>query len=441
MGSRTPVMWVLCLLGLSAALLLWHRYGMNRTFGLADLRTHPVSPSDDRIFAGESVATVTRTPDGLLLECRLVATYAWPYCELRLQLTPDNTGIDLSRFDTVSLDIRTQGPGAIPVRVYLRNFNPAYARAGDVDSLKFNEIQYVPNRQPHPLTLPLKNFQVAAWWITQHDIDPVQAAPDLSHVTLLQVATGDNVAPGDYRIDVRRIAFHGKWFSSAQVLSAVLALWLASALAYLSGTFVQGRRTIRQMQSQKLQLEGINAALKLERQQMQALATHDELTGLANRVGLRDHLYATLPRVKRGEQALSVIFMDIDRFKQINDTRGHGVGDEILRAFGAFVADRIRDYDFLCRWGGEEFLLLCGNTTLAGTCKLAEKLRDLVDAHAWPHGVRMSASFGVAQMDPAEDVGAFFDRADAAMYAAKHAGRNRVMCKAATGEPTAATVP
>lgn len=137
-------------------------------------------------------------------------------------------------------------------------------------------------------------------------------------------------------------------------------------------------------------------------------------------------MYRVVPPVQRGEAVLSIVFIDLDHFKAINDEYGHLCGDEVLRQFAVLLRDSVRSGDFCCRWGGEEFILLCVGAPLATACKVAEKLRVRVAGRRWVDGVRMTCSFGVAQMQPAESTTAFIHRADAALYLAKNAGRNQV---------------
>jgi len=123
---------------------------------------------------------------------------------------------------------------------------------------------------------------------------------------------------------------------------------------------------------------------------------------------------------------MSIIFTDIDHFKRINDTHGHAVGDIVLKNFAQMITSTVRSADRVARWGGEEFLIVCMNTTAQQAMTLAEKLREHMGVQAWPAGLTVTASFGVAEHLPAEDIGEVIERADAGLYAAKRAGRNRV---------------
>jgi len=150
------------------------------------------------------------------------------------------------------------------------------------------------------------------------------------------------------------------------------------------------------------------------------------LTSLYNRAGLRHRLALLRAQVDAQHRHLSVIFMDVDHFKRINDVHGHEVGDECLRSLARLVNANIREQDVLCRWGGEEFVLACDGAKLDVAAGRAERLRVMIEQAEWPQGVAMSCSFGVAEMVPGENLRDLLKRADDALYAAKRAGRNRV---------------
>ncbi len=161
-------------------------------------------------------------------------------------------------------------------------------------------------------------------------------------------------------------------------------------------------------------------------QLMQSLATTDPLTGLPNRRALDECLQAALAAAQRHSEAVSVALIDVDHFKRINDRHGHAGGDRVLVQLGHRLAADLRAGDRLGRWGGEEFLLVSGHTPLPAALELAERLRASVAGFAFGHGEPVTISIGVAQVRQGDDAGSLLQRADAALYRAKDAGRNRV---------------
>jgi diguanylate cyclase (GGDEF)-like protein len=165
----------------------------------------------------------------------------------------------------------------------------------------------------------------------------------------------------------------------------------------------------------------------------------DGLTGLANRRHAEDALAAEVARTSRFGGSLALVMTDLDNFKAVNDEHGHPVGDTVLRRFARLLDASVRDVDVAARWGGEEFLLILPGTDVAGAVRLAERIRERLEETTLltPEGVPIAAtaSFGVAAA--AEETGTaerLVAAADAALYAAKRAGKNRVE---RAGEPVA----
>ena len=165
---------------------------------------------------------------------------------------------------------------------------------------------------------------------------------------------------------------------------------------------------------------------------LEALATTDPLTLLLNRRALVDRLATELDRARRYGTVLSLLMIDLDHFKQVNDTYGHLVGDEVLREAASLLQHAVRTVDIVARYGGEEFVVILPETGAEGAIAFAERTREKVAFHmfggAHREGLRLTASIGVATfpstlVESAEDL---FARADEALYRAKSSGRNRV---------------
>jgi len=164
---------------------------------------------------------------------------------------------------------------------------------------------------------------------------------------------------------------------------------------------------------------------QLERELVER-ATTDVLTGAFNRLKMEETLEHELNRCDRYNIPLSIAMIDIDHFKQVNDTYGHDVGDEVLKAFTAITRGQLRDVDILARWGGEEFMIVSTETGLDEMCTLAERVRTTIQAKPAVTGVSITASLGVGQYTPGETPKAFLKRVDDALYLAKSSGRNQV---------------
>ncbi|WP_326491136.1 MULTISPECIES: GGDEF domain-containing protein [Thermus] len=146
------------------------------------------------------------------------------------------------------------------------------------------------------------------------------------------------------------------------------------------------------------------------------------LTGLPNRRAFELALAREISRAERYGTPFSLVLVDLDHFKRINDTLGHDYGDELLRRVARLLVDQVRREDVVARWGGEEFALLLPSTRAEDAQRIAERLRQVLQAQ----NLGLTASFGVAEYVLGEEEDSLFRRADQALYRAKDAGRNRV---------------
>lgn len=200
--------------------------------------------------------------------------------------------------------------------------------------------------------------------------------------------------------------------------SVALAQVMAVGGGDLYAVFVVGRHDDVLLDTLSCLLSRVS---ELERQ-----ATTDSLTGTWNRAHYERVVETEIDRSNRYRQPVSLILFDVDHFKRINDSYGHAVGDAVLCDLARLVGDGIRSADILFRWGGEEFTVLAPSTGYRGAVSLAETLRRLVERHDFPAVGALTISLGIAEHAPGEDAAGWFRRADAALYEAKHGGRNRV---------------
>lgn len=164
--------------------------------------------------------------------------------------------------------------------------------------------------------------------------------------------------------------------------------------------------------------------------ELRRLANTDMLTGIANRRSFMESLRREIMRARRYGRPLSLLMLDVDHFKRINDTHGHPCGDEVLKKLAVTVRETLRDSDLFGRIGGEEFAVALPETPLAGALQNAERVRAEVGRAVVSFGgreIRFAVSIGAAALaDGGEDMEGLFSRVDAALYRAKEGGRNRV---------------
>lgn len=165
-----------------------------------------------------------------------------------------------------------------------------------------------------------------------------------------------------------------------------------------------------------------------DKKRIEEISQTDQLTQIYNRLSLDQHYQKELLRASRTPSNLfSLILIDIDYFKDINDSYGHTMGDTILVELAQLIKRHIRSIDIFGRWGGEEFLIICPNTAQKEAFHLAEKLRLIIEKHSFGTHIFQTCSFGVTQYQEQDTKDSMFIRADKALYAAKTTGRNKVM--------------
>ncbi|EIK98162.1 diguanylate cyclase domain-containing protein [Pseudomonas sp. M47T1] len=164
--------------------------------------------------------------------------------------------------------------------------------------------------------------------------------------------------------------------------------------------------------------------LRLER-----LATRDMLTDLPNRRGFDLLASQAISEAERDPQPLAALLLDLDHFKQLNDSHGHLAGDEVLKGFAQVLRDSLRQSDILCRWGGEEFIVLLRNTPGGDALQIAEKIRRHAEEYTFPYAgksLKITTSVGVTGLQANDSLHSLLNRADHALYRAKQSGRNCV---------------
>ncbi len=262
--------------------------------------------------------------------------------------------------------------------------------------------------------------------------EPFMAEFDLEH----EAAVADN--------DTEIFTFTSKeWRAILGRTAVVIPLWAKAAdgdgYDVLGGLIVgdaecdlTGKDAEKASVFSDLFSSGLHNAMLVRR--LNEMSTIDPLTQLFNRRHLVDQLASAMAQARRHGSALSILMLDIDRFKNLNDTHGHVCGDEVLRAVGGILKASCRAGDVPARYGGEEFMLVLPSTDRAAALEAAERVRARVGegvVECDGASLSVTCSIGLAQYDPGESLERFIARADAALYRAKVAGRNRV---AADGE-------
>ena len=423
--SKVYNLLILSLLIITIIAILLQRFSLNTSILLTPENTENVRFIGDKALGGESSVTLTTEDNKWLLTCNIKkSNYGWPFCELAIHFfeegnTDVNQGLNLSTYSQVHVKAKYLNSPESSIRFQLRSFNTKYSQITNSDTWKYVGIEYWPQNQKSTTIIPMKSLQVATWWLNQQKIPIQHSAPEFKNVMVLELATGNNMAQRQHLLEVEYIKFTGKLFTNGQVFFSLILVWVTAAIIVLYQNITHSRSKLTHSKLKAQELTQLNKLLNVETQVLKDKAERDPLTGALNRAGIQ-------PVFTKELKKLSLIFIDIDHFKTINDTHGHAIGDEILKEFSKSLNENCRSTDLLARWGGEEFLLVCPNTVLSDAFALAQNLRSIISQKSWVNNIKMTSSFGVAQRGD-ESASDFIERADKALYDAKARGRNQVV--------------
>ena len=191
----------------------------------------------------------------------------------------------------------------------------------------------------------------------------------------------------------------------------------------------------------RLAAEDANLGLQQALHELEKVASTDRLTGAWNRRRFEESILPEIALAHRLRRPVALIMFDLDHFKRVNDTHGHGVGDMVLVDTTQIIRLHLRASDALIRWGGEEFLVMAPGTREDGALALAEKLRAAVATYAFPGVGQVTMSLGVSEYGVGEGLSEWIERTDQALYLAKHQGRNRVVAADPPTQSQAAAQP
>ncbi|MCK4705201.1 MAG: GGDEF domain-containing protein, partial [Gammaproteobacteria bacterium] len=214
------------------------------------------------------------------------------------------------------------------------------------------------------------------------------------------------------------------YLTTASVDGMIMAFALLIFIVFMSNIGLQ-------LHKDAINTLALNYELVVSNEKLEQLTRTDVLTGLNNRRSLFEKGGIILTSAQRYGNSLSVVMLDIDNFKSINDTYGHATGDEVLKAVASTLSQGVRDSDFAGRVGGEEFAVILQETNLTSAQGLIERLRaavELTNIHIESQDISVTASFGIAQFEADnDDFDKLLSRADVALYQAKEGGRNQVI--------------
>jgi diguanylate cyclase (GGDEF)-like protein len=290
--------------------------------------------------------------------------------------------------------------------------------------LHLHQQSILPKQGRASYSIDVDSLYQPSWWqfAQGEDLHSQQDA----RITYISLLTGDNTQDKNIELSLHSVQFSGKWLQAKDLYLALLGIWLVS-ITYAFFSVTRGvKEQHQQSNKHALELNKINSYLSIERDNYEFMAKTDPLTSCFNRAGLSSIFGDIIIEYAEIGMPASIVLFDIDHFKKINDQYGHDEGDKVLVNLANLVRQQIREGDYLARWGGEEFLVVCTHTRLKGACALAEHLRQSIENTILSEETRITSSFGVAEINSGF-LEQWIKRADEALYQAKESGRNKVI--------------
>lgn len=347
-------------------------------------------------------------------------------CGWSLNLGPNRTtGLDLSAYDGLNITIHYKG-NAPRIRLSLRDFDPSFSDMEKYDTTsKVMSTAIRTSDLNQPVYVQLSEFSVAEWWITEFDIARQYSAPSMKNAIAFAV---DFNVHSNNEIRVEKVEAVGQWIKKETLYFSIISFWMMLIVSEVFWRFYLVHKQTKADAQRINNLASEYKKLEVEKQQFEALSTTDILTGVMNRAGVQQFLQRLFESNFNRNQ-MGVMLFDIDYFKKINDSLGHDAGDVVLSELAKIINEKVRHTDIFGRWGGEEFILICSQTSEERLITLAEKLRELIEQHSFVidgKSIKVTVSIGATKVNANETFETVFKRTDKALYTAKNSGRNQV---------------
>ena len=423
------------MLMVTSAVLLLHHLGPQRTLDLKALYGQDAFIYDDRPAGGASIATYIDRPENGFI-CTLISSDTYKYCGYGFEFaaadadlvsnTRGASSADFSHFNTLHAEIEYEGP-AQNIPFTFRTLLPEEAYQfidQSIDSQTLANYRVAATSLKKSYSIELQRIHMSTQWMSDKKIPGQFAKPDLSKVTKIGIQFPSSYPEGRYKVAIKRFSLSGPWIRTEDLYATIFFFWI-TFIALVSA--LQLKQLRQQTLATRARVQELSQArddiLNISKE-FEQIAHHDQLTGLLNRQGFEEGAREHLESNPHAEY--SIILLDLDHFKSINDTYGHAKGDNILAVVARCIRSQLREADICARWGGEEFLIACPETKDAEAVVVAEKIRTQLAGYrdSEVESLRLTGSFGIAQHEAHDRVATTIDRADQALYEAKNRGRN-----------------
>lgn len=409
-----------CAVIITLAAVLGEQYLPSKTFSLLGNENVYHAVWSDSAYGGNSEAhwRDEKAQDWI---CEMRESGVYPGCGYTLSFGAPDNGMDFTPYNRIKIKMSYTGD-ASRIRVSLRAFNPAYSSLDVQGSEKFMAVTLLTRDLHSPITLRFHEFSVLDWWLTSYNIPREQALPEFDNIVTVGV---DHMSIGHHELTIDSVVLEGEWIKAETLFLIIILFWMVLLLYEGLSRFYQLHKKSRNEQLLLSQLVDNYQKLEVKKAEFEKKSSTDPLTGIRNRGGIEDFV-KQLTEKNHNHGPVGLLLFDVDHFKQINDGRGHDAGDRVLCQLANIITVNIRSADIFGRWGGEEFLLLCTNTSKSNLLGFGDKLREAVARHGFEpeEPLRVTMSVGMTTFQPGESFSDALKRADEALYRAKKAGRN-----------------
>lgn len=403
--------------------MLLHKWGMNSSIIITPERKNGAWAESDLKNAGNSITTLN-VNNAFAFRCDIsdTSSYDYPYCNLLIPISDTGEGVDLSEYESIYLTLEHNATGQDTPRIFLNNYYQEPVQFRTQFKMNLHKLDVKPGLNTYKLEL--SDFVVPYWWVCQSNDS--NALPDFSNVKELMISTGVETLGRQVAINLHQVKINKKWIAEEKLYQLLVVGWITWILVLLSWRYSRLKMFNSNLFLESKKLLRNNEALDKKAKILKKEAITDPLTSLLNRLGIQEIIDECIELYVTSKVPFSVVMIDADYFKGINDAYGHDVGDKVLSQFALCIKNRCRPSDLSARWGGEEFLIVCSNTSGKNACILAERLREDISNTVWTHGEKVTASIGVAEVNM-DSINHTIKNADIALYQAKSQGRNQVV--------------
>lgn len=339
-----------------------------------------------------------------------------PYCGLSINLAKAPADKVYSSYKRMELKIQYQGSNE-RLRISMHNFNPAHPLASYRESRKGLDLTFKTEETQGPIVI--HNY---GWIVSEN--------PDiLNNIIDIGIDLVAPISPGEHLLQLEYIDVYGDLLPAESWYLCVALLWLTTNLLFIARHLILQERRIRNDSKRLSALTNFSDDLQQESQHYKLLSNTDPLTGALNRNGFALEIKQLAPDGNILSGA-TIMLIDLDHFKQINDSYGHDAGDAVLREAAQVIHKSTRATDLFVRWGGEEFILFCSNINVQQGLLIAEKIRATIESMKIRYNqntIPVTVSIGLGTTSDKESFDALFQRTDQALYSAKRMGRNCIV--------------